>query len=132
MCAYTLKIANFILYKNAVLPSSNVVLPWAQDAGFKFAFDAVRVKFKPTARDMQARPHIPLAQHKKTIAPQSCIRCCASLQLLLTGPESFSMGVKMCPSRVSRSQCDAWGVEVLMTSICFSHEHIQPLQHSKI
>ena len=27
----------------------------AQDAGFRFAFDAVRVKFKPSARDMQAR-----------------------------------------------------------------------------
>ena len=57
MCAYTLKM-------HISDCASNAVLPWAQDAGFKFAFDAVRVKFKPTARDMQARLHIHLAQHK--------------------------------------------------------------------
>ena len=61
MCAYTLEMHISDFSGNAVLPSSNAVLPWAQDAGFKFAFDAVRVKFKPTARDMQARLHIHLA-----------------------------------------------------------------------
>ena len=37
-----------------ILNLTPVLLRWAQDAGFKFAFGAVRVKFKPTARDMQA------------------------------------------------------------------------------
>ena len=32
-----------------------VLLRLVQDAGFRFAFGAVRVKFKPSARDMQAR-----------------------------------------------------------------------------
>lgn len=64
MCAYTLEMYTSDCTSNAALPLIHVMLPWAQDAGFKFAFDAVRVKFKPTARDMQARPHTDLALHK--------------------------------------------------------------------